>query len=66
MKNITVSINDNAYYQARVWAARCQTSVSAIVAHFLERLPGLPIANHAVPLEGPVSPKPPATPTEAI
>jgi plasmid stability protein len=38
MKNITVSIPDEIYLVARVWAARHDTSVSAVVRQMLETL----------------------------
>jgi hypothetical protein len=38
-KNITVSINDSVYRDARVWCARRNTSISAVVQRFLEDLP---------------------------
>ncbi len=41
MKNITVSVSDNAYLEARIWAAAHGTSISAIVQHSLEHLPNL-------------------------
>jgi len=66
MKNITVTVNDNAYRQARVWAARRDTSVSAVVTYLLENLPGLPVAKRAFPLENPDSSKPAAPPSEVI
>jgi hypothetical protein len=47
MKNITVSVPDQVYRQARVWAARRDTSISAVVKYLLETLPGLPRAAHA-------------------
>ncbi len=37
MKNITVSIDDETYRQARIKAAEQGTSVSALVREFLER-----------------------------
>lgn len=49
MKNITVAISDQAYHDARVWAARRDTSLSRIVQNFLEALPSLPGAR-AFPL----------------
>jgi hypothetical protein len=64
MKNITVTVNDTAYRQARVWAARRDTSVSAVVTYLLENLPGLPVAKRAFPLENPGSAKP-AEPSSA-
>ena len=38
MKNITVSISDEAYRQARIRAAELDTSVSALVREFLQSL----------------------------
>ncbi len=38
MKNITVSIDDETYRQARVQAAEQDTSVSALVKRFLKEL----------------------------
>lgn len=40
MKNITVSVPDDVYRNARVAAARRDTSVSALVVAFLEQLSG--------------------------
>ena len=40
MKNITVSIDDETYRQARVKAAENGTSVSALVRGFLEQVDG--------------------------
>jgi hypothetical protein len=41
MRNITVAINDQVYHDVRVWCARRDTSVSAVVQRFLEDLPRL-------------------------
>ena len=41
MRNITVSIRDDTYRQARVWAAQRDVSVSAIVQYLLETLPNV-------------------------
>lgn len=49
MKNITVAVSDRAYHDARVWAARRDTSVSKIVQDFLEDLPTIRFAR-AFPL----------------
>ena len=38
MKNITVSIDDETYRKARIKAAERDTSVSALVRHFLAGL----------------------------
>lgn len=35
MKNITVTVDDEIYHKARVWAAEHRTSVSAIVRRML-------------------------------
>jgi hypothetical protein len=43
-KHITVSVDESVYREARLWAARRDTSVSAVVQYLLERLPGLPAA----------------------
>ena len=40
-KNITVAVSDRAYHDARVWAARHDTSISKVVQDFLETLPTL-------------------------
>jgi hypothetical protein len=40
VKNITVSVPDEVYRQARVAAAQHDTSVSALVVAYLERLSG--------------------------
>ncbi len=42
MKNITVSIPDHIYRNARIKAARRNTSVSALVRKFLDSLSDLP------------------------
>ena len=66
MRNITVTVSDQAYRQARVWAAKRDTSVSAVVEYLISHLPGLPIAKIAFPLDNPHSAKPAAPPTEAV
>jgi hypothetical protein len=40
VKNITVSVPDQVYHDARVAAAQRDTSVSALVVAYLERLSG--------------------------
>jgi hypothetical protein len=47
MPNITVTVSEEAYRNARVWAAQNDTSISAVVQYCIERLPGLPIAQSA-------------------
>jgi len=47
MPNITVTVSEDAYREARVWAAQNDTSISAVVQYCIERLPGMPIAQTA-------------------
>jgi hypothetical protein len=47
MPNITVTVSEDVYRNARVWAAQHDTSISAIVQYCIERMPGLPIAQRA-------------------
>jgi hypothetical protein len=49
MKNITISIHDDAYRDARVWAAQRGISLSKVVAYLLEHLPAHPVANRRFP-----------------
>jgi len=60
MRNITVTIPDDCYTRARVWAAQRDTSVSAVVRYILETMPGVPRAVKAFPLANshPLSAKP--------
>jgi hypothetical protein len=55
MRNITVAINDKVYRDIRVWCARRDTSVSAVVQRFLEDLPRL---KQARPFPLPEAPPP--------
>jgi hypothetical protein len=41
MRNITVAVSDDSYRQARIWAAKHDTSVSAAVQELLFNLPRL-------------------------
>ncbi len=49
MKNITVSIPENAYLRARVWSAEHECSLSCIVTYLLETLPHIRRANSYYP-----------------
>jgi predicted CopG family antitoxin len=49
MRNITVTIPDDVYRRARVWAAERDTSVSAVVKYLLETMPGIKRSNLAFP-----------------
>ena len=68
MKNITVSISDDVYRAARVWAAQRGTSLSNVVRYLLSTLHRLPRAGVAFPLPGEPapSPLPPAAPTAPV
>jgi hypothetical protein len=64
MRNITVTIPDDAYRRARVWAAQRDTSLSAVVKHLLETLPGSSRAASTFPVRNssPASPSPAPSP----
>lgn len=47
-RNITVAVSDSAYRSSRHWAAKHDTSISAIVEGCIERLPGLKVAQETV------------------
>jgi hypothetical protein len=76
MRNITVAINDKVYRDIRVWCARRDTSVSAVVQRFLEDLPRLkqarpfPLPDAPPPgflaplLENLETPQPPVAPAQ--
>jgi predicted CopG family antitoxin len=49
MRNITVTIPDDVYTRARVWAAERDMSVSAVVKYLLETMPGIKRSNQAFP-----------------
>ena len=63
MKNITVSVDDETYLQARIWAAWHSTSVSGLFRQFLESLydsphpPPAPRKSAADPPGGPPTPR---------
>jgi len=64
MRNITVTIPDDSYTRARIWAAQRNTSVSAVVRHLLETLPGISRASMAFPIRNsnPVNTSPASIP----
>jgi hypothetical protein len=64
MKNITVTIPDETYLEARVWAAQNSTSVSALVRDFLATLPDL--ASNDRDVTGPYPLYHPPTPLFAV
>jgi hypothetical protein len=49
MRNITVSVSDATYREARIWAAERDVSVSAVVAFLLETLPHIRRAESRFP-----------------
>ena len=65
MRSITVTIPDDSYCRARVWAAERNTSISVVVRRILESLPGLSRAAKAFPLRNsnPVNTDPGSIPT---
>ena len=52
MRNITVTVSDETYRLARVWAAERDTSISAVVQYLLQSLKGMPRAGRAFPVGG--------------
>jgi hypothetical protein len=59
MKNITVSVPNETYYGARVWAAEHKTSISRMVAKILRQMEEQPRVNRQPPPNPP--PPPPTT-----
>jgi len=68
MRNITVSLPDDCYTRARVWAAQRDTSVSAVVRYLLETMPGVPRAVKAFPIVNfnPINVKPAPEPPPPV
>ncbi len=66
MRNITVSVSDETYIQARVWAAQRDTSVTAIVQYLLQTLPSVTKAARAFPVrDHEASDTPPPPPSKS-
>jgi hypothetical protein len=62
MRNITVTVSDETYRMARVWAAQRDTSVSCVVAYLLQTLPGIKRAAAAFAVKpSPAAPAPSST-----
>lgn len=59
MRNITVTIPEDAYRRARIWAAERDTSLSAVVKYLLETLPGNSRAIKTFPARSQPVPSPP-------
>jgi predicted CopG family antitoxin len=53
MRNVTVTVSDDIYRRARVWAAERDTSISEVVRYLLETLQGIPRAGRAFPAPNP-------------
>ncbi len=53
MKNITVSVPNEVYYGARVWAAEHKTSISRMVAKILREMAEQPRVNRQLPSVSP-------------
>jgi hypothetical protein len=62
VKNITVAVSPELYHQTRMLAAQYQTTVTAMVAFLLERMPRLLKASR-FPGPNPAPTALPATPT---
>ena len=50
MRNITVTVSDKAYCEARVWAAERDSSLSRIVQYLIQTLPNIRRAVIAFPV----------------
>jgi len=62
MRNITVTVSDETYRMARVWAAQRDTSVSGVVQYLLQTLPGIKRAAAAYAVKpSPAAPSPSST-----
>jgi hypothetical protein len=66
MRNITVTVSDQSYRQARVWAAQRDTSVSAVVQYLLQTLPGISRATTAFPVAKPPQNSPAAAQSDTL
>jgi len=66
MRNITVTVSDKAYHEARVFAAQQDTSVSAIVQSLITRLTRMPVGKPSNPDAKPASETPQIAPQTAI
>ena len=66
MRNITVTVSDQTYRQARVWAAQRDTSVSAVVTYLLHTLPGMSRAEAAFPAAKPPQNRPAAAQSDPL
>lgn len=65
MKNITVTVSDKAYREARVWAAQRDTSLSRVVQYLIATLPTTSRAARAFLVAKTDSETPETAPSEA-
>ena len=66
MRNITVTVSDKAYREARVWAAERDSSLSRIVAYLIQTLPNIRRAVIAFPVAKTAVKRPEMTQIEAF
>jgi hypothetical protein len=66
MRNITVTVSDKAYREARVWAAERDSSLSRIVAYLIQTLPNIRRAVIAFPVAKTAVIRPETTPNDAF
>ena len=66
MRNITVTVSDKAYCEARVWAAERDSSLSRIVAYLIQTLPNIRRAVIAFPVAKTAVKTPKMTPNDAF
>lgn len=52
MPNVTITLTQEAYRNARVWAAQHDTTITAAVRIFLEKAPELSAAKLGIPRRG--------------
>lgn len=64
MRNITVSVSDETYIQARVLAAQRDISVSLIVQYLLQTLPSVTRAARTFPVRDPKTSDTPTPPSK--
>ena len=49
-RNVSISLPEDTYRRARMWAAKRDTTVTAVVRYLIENLPGFPIARKGFPI----------------
>ena len=66
MRNITVTVSDKAYCEARVWAAERDSSLSRIVQYLIQTLPNIRRAVIAFPVAKTAIQRPETTQIDAF